>query len=299
MPAPGHAEVARRCGYHHPVYPIGWSLCELRERRATGRFDNVLFAPMHPPWADAQNTEIFEQLHAAGGKLTVRHLESVEENLLPLRDDVTYVRGEISDFDEMVAQIDAADVVVAAGTFASIAVARGVTTVVWDSTWMRNNDASMDGVNLDEYREYIRFPFEVEAGDLVETMARAAHDTEAIGEWRDRFVGGQLDVSEILRAFRTAPRRRILPSPTQTAHGTAVAALENGNLSAADEILSEAVRAAFDPEAMNDLAVIRSMRGDDASAVALLNVCVALAPDYAEARENLAAVLARRAPAAA
>src|SRR5260221_6295800 len=76
---PGHAEVARRYGYPHPVYDIGWSLCELRPRRATGRVENVLFASQHPKgnghlsdWKLARNQDIFRRLLATPARASRR-----------------------------------------------------------------------------------------------------------------------------------------------------------------------------------------------------------------------------------
>lgn len=162
---PGHAEIARRYGYPHPVHDVGWSLCELRPRRAPHPVRKVVFAPEHPDgegylgdWKLARNRDVFERLAATPVELTVRHLDALERNGIPRVDGVDYVEGRIDDFAGMLAQIDGADVVVAdRSTFANIAIARGVTTLMYDSTVVANDlDGSRTADHIDLYREYMR-----------------------------------------------------------------------------------------------------------------------------------------------
>jgi FkbM family methyltransferase len=86
---------------------------------------------------------------------------------------------------------------------------------------------------------------------------------------------------------------------TTTAHDRALALLEEGASAEALAVLRDAVRAALDPEILNDLAVIADREGNPREAVDLLRALVRLHPDYAEAADNLRAAQARagRSPA--
>lgn len=305
--APGHAEVARRYGYPHPVYPVGWSLCELRERRPGGRVENVLFAPVHPPWSSGWNADVFERLLRTPARITVRHVGSLEGNELREVDGVEYVEADLGDFDSMIAQIDAADVVVACkGTFMCLAVARGVTTVSWRSSWLNNNEESAESHHAHLYRDYVRFPFDADDGDLWQTIQAAAADEALAADWRRRFVGDPLDVDALVDAFTQAPKRRIMHAvPTAATarsarelHEEALARVEAGELAPAAELLTEAVTSSVELELLNDLAVVKSALGERDDADALLRACLALEPGHEDAAANLAA-LAPAGPAAA
>ncbi|HUO69181.1 MAG TPA: FkbM family methyltransferase [Solirubrobacteraceae bacterium] len=80
---------------------------------------------------------------------------------------------------------------------------------------------------------------------------------------------------------------------TTTAHERALALLAQGASGEALAVLRDAVRAALDPEILNDLAVLADREGDPREAVDLLRALVRLHPDYAEAAENLRAAQLR------
>jgi len=207
MPAPGHAEIARRYGYPHPVEPVGWSICPMRPRVAHGRFERILFAPSHPPhfgnsrWVEWARL-LLEELIELPVALTVRYIGTLEENGLWTAPGVRYVPGDMGDAPSMIDQIDEADVVVADyGTFASMAVARGVATVIFDSDVHQSNDGSAEPAHISLYRDFMRYPFDVRDGDLMDVMRAASEDEVRIAEWRDRFVGEPLDIRALVRAL--------------------------------------------------------------------------------------------------
>jgi hypothetical protein len=206
--AAGHAEVARRFDYPLPVHVIGWSLCEQAPRRPVAEPRRVVMAPTHGPYHGTEyrlrrNREVFERLLNAPVALTVRHLGPLERNGLRRVPGVTYVRGDAPGAPGMTEQIDAADAVVAdPGTFANLAVARGATTVMWDSALCLDNAAVREPAHIDRYRELVRFPFEVGPDDLWETMRAAGRDVERVGSWRERFIGEPLEPDALLTALR-------------------------------------------------------------------------------------------------
>jgi hypothetical protein len=203
----GHAEIARRFGYPAPTPVIGWSLCDLAPRRAYRAPERVLFAPTHPPWAAvSKNAQVYAQLLMTPGiELTVRHLGSLEENALWPEPGVRCVRGDAPGAPGMVEQIDAADAVVADfSTFANIAVARGVTTVMSDSAVVLNNERDREPDHIDLYREYLRYPWETTHpdDDLAGILHDAARDTDRVAAWRERFIGSALDPDALVAALR-------------------------------------------------------------------------------------------------
>lgn len=203
----GHAEIARRFGYPAPTPVIGWSLCDLAPRRPYRAPERVLFAPTHPPWAHvSKNAQVYAQLlRVPGIDLTVRHLGSLEENALWPEPGVRYVRGDAPGAPGMVEQIDAADAVVADfSTFANIAVARGVTTVMSDSAVVLNNERDREPDHIALYREYLRYPWETTHADddLGAILQDAARDTDRVAVWRERFIGSALDPDALVAALR-------------------------------------------------------------------------------------------------
>jgi len=297
---PGHAEVARRFGYPHPVYDVGWTMCELRPRRAPHIVQNVLFAPLHPngdghlsEWLVARNRDIFDRLLATPAKLTVRHIDELELNGIPRVDGVEYVQARLGDFAGQLAQIDATDVVVSdRSTFSSIAVARGATTVMFDASVIAEDLARyyrVDHVEL--YREYARFPFEAEDGvDIWELMNDAAIDSELVGDWRARFIGGPFDVDAMLDIL-VGDGAHLAPGVRSARlHRTALTWVERSDYVGAARLLTEAIRGSVDLELLNDLAVVWWNQGREEDARALLRTCVALDPGDASAAGNLAAI---------
>jgi hypothetical protein len=212
-------------------------------------------------------------------------------------------------FGEMIAQIDAADVVVAPkGTFMCLAVARGCPVVTWRSDWAKNDELTTDAANLDRYRDYVRYPFDADHGDLWDLIVAAARDHDLQEDWRHRFIGEALDAAAILRAFEDAPRRRVIPAgppapvvPGVTRdpaalHAAAVACVQDGRLELARDLLVQAVGHAIDLELLNDLAVVTNALGGADDARSLLRAVLAVDPGYAEAARNLLALGREAAP---
>ncbi|HWH14817.1 MAG TPA: hypothetical protein VNT51_08715 [Miltoncostaeaceae bacterium] len=203
----GHAQIARRYGYPMPTHVIGWPYCPQSPRRP-GPVRSVLFAPTHPPYLGnprypERNAEMFRRLLACPVELTVRHIGSIETNGLWEVPGVRYVQGELHGAPGMLQQIDAADCVVAdRGTFGNLAVARGATTVLWDSVLVYDNAATRHPDNLHLYRDLLHHPFDADDGDMWDLIRAAAADTDRIAAWRERFIGRPLDVDAVTAAIR-------------------------------------------------------------------------------------------------
>jgi hypothetical protein len=202
VPGEGQRELLRRIGVDVPVYTVGWPWSDLAPFRATDDPRRVLFAPLHPLDHDgsmpdhmrATNRRIYEQLLELDVELTVRHWLDLEHNGLYPVDGVSY---SPSNLDTSTGDIDAADVVIAVGTFAGLAVARGAPTVMFDQA-ERPYHIKLDGTLVypekwDDYAELLRYPFDIADGPLEALIRAAARSEEPVREWRELFVGGPFD----------------------------------------------------------------------------------------------------------
>lgn len=204
--APGHAEYLRRIDYPAQVHSIGWTYCDQKPFRACDDVRNVVFAPWHPngdgSMTDVQrgwNTEVFKQLLDSPFQVTVRHIGTLEQNGLWQADGVTYVNGRNS---PQTTEMDRADAVVAAdGTYPTIAIARGVPTVIYGQGVMAvgfpGETPKLMPDRPELYWDYAKYPYDVSDGDL-ETVVRAAARSEAT-EWRRRYVGEDFDALAFVR----------------------------------------------------------------------------------------------------
>jgi hypothetical protein len=299
---PGHAEVGRRYGYPHPVHDIGWTLCPLRARQATGRVEKVLFAANHPKgnghlsdWKVDRNRDIFLRLLKTDAQITIRHIGTLEQNGLWVEPGVEYIAGQFEDSDAQLAQIDATDVVVSdRSTFSNIAIARGVTTVMFDSDIIaRDLDKEAQTDHIELYREYIRYPFDAAYdGDLWDLMRTAALDEDVVGEWRSRFIGEPFDVDALVEVLHGDGAHVTRERRAKRLHEGALARVASGNVDEAAALLTEAIKGFLDLELLNDLAVLRWSQGRHQEAESLLRACLALDPYRVDAGENLAALAA-------
>jgi (heptosyl)LPS beta-1,4-glucosyltransferase len=71
-------------------------------------------------------------------------------------------------------------------------------------------------------------------------------------------------------------------------HGAALEAVEGGDLDGATDLLRRSVAEQLDVDSLNDLAVLLAQSGRTEDARALLRTCLVVAPEHADARENLA-----------
>jgi hypothetical protein len=71
-------------------------------------------------------------------------------------------------------------------------------------------------------------------------------------------------------------------------HDAALEAVEGGDLDGATDLLRRSVAEQLDVDSLNDLAVLLAQGGRTDEARALLETCLVVAPDHADARENLA-----------
>lgn len=205
---PGHIEVMRAYGYPLPLHAVGWPYGELAPFKPKANPKKVLFGPIHPNgngWLSdldkSINAAVYQRLvrlHFDGAiKLTVRYLKGLQLCGLWPEGGVQYVRGKA---DLTVADIEQADVVVGHQTFAYLAIARGVPTVMMAEFEPPRSGNSEDSFvrarSWDAYKELLMFPLDILAVEkrcVYELLQRAAADDEPIREWRRLFIGAPFD----------------------------------------------------------------------------------------------------------
>ena len=243
----GQAEVLRRIEYPTPTHVVGWTFCEPRPFRPCADVRHVVFAPTHPnadgSMAEAwrqDNAEVYGHLVEGPWRLTVRHIGTLAENGLREADEVEFVNGRRS--AEFV-EIDAADAVVAgAGTFPTLAIARGTPTVIYSHAEPLAlglpDEPPVALRRRERYHDYARYPFDAAAGPLDEILHAAARSDAPIAEWKRRFIGTPLRPAAVLALLERLPRQqsaaaRIDPSRRFTTVAFADEMLERPQLLAA------------------------------------------------------------------
>ncbi len=191
----GHKEVMQRYGYPHPIEVIGWYLCEIEPWKPP-RGKKVLFAPIHPIVGGAfmfvedmeENARVFKELLDMDIELSVRYRHALIMNGLHKEEGVRYYNTQW--FDDL----DEYDMVVANGTIAYAAVAKGIPTVMvkQETSARQLGDATDNKLivkSLDKYWDYLKYPYGSE--NLKESMELAAAQEPV--EWKERFIGEQMD----------------------------------------------------------------------------------------------------------
>jgi len=209
----GHVEIMRLYGYEKPLHPVGWTLCPIRKFTPRPEMRHVLFAPIHPRCSridqDA-NRKTFRRLYklAKAGDiiLTVRFIKSLPESgLRQVRHpNVIYTPGRMNQGYE---QIDNADVVISHQTFAWIAVARGVPTVMMANRTLKTHiELPGRGVqfvkNWDKYVDRLAYPLDIlETRNTLGLLHRACTDDPEVAEWKRRMIGTPFSADRFLRAL--------------------------------------------------------------------------------------------------
>ena len=196
----GHVEVMRRFGYSKPLHPVGWTMCPIKKYKPRPAPRKVLFGPIHPRCSKVDqdvNAETFKRLYklakAGDIELTVRFINNLHQSGLQQVEhpNVTYTAGRM---DQGYEQIDNADVVVGHQTFAWIAVARGVPTVMMAEDMpthiQKIRKAVQYAPNWDKYADLLAYPLDILATkDTLNLLTRAVRDDKEIQDWRTRMIG--------------------------------------------------------------------------------------------------------------
>ena len=210
--APGHMEVMRRAGNENKLHVVGWSLCPLREFQSRDVIRYVLFAPIHPRNSAIDrkiNQAVLDKLYplvqSKRIRLTVRYLAPFEGNGIKRYDGVEYIEGTAGPAWK---QIDAADVVISHQTFAFLAVARGVPTLMMGEDIRPHveyrNGTFIEARGWEDYRDLLMYPLDIlYSTDPLGMMEKAAQSDEAIRGWRKRMIGESFDGGKFVETIES------------------------------------------------------------------------------------------------
>lgn len=207
--AAGHIDVLKRIGVRHTFEVTGWYLCPMRPFQLKERAYKVLYAPIHPngngklSTIDKKlNADVYNLLlplaRAGEIQLTVRYLRGLVKNGLWEMPGVTYVEGVP---DQSYAEIDQADLVIGHQTFAWIAIARGVPTIMMGEEvpprigCEETRDFQFTR-SWEKYKDLLMYPLDIlspASQDVRELFARAIRSDEEIADWRTRMIGEPFD----------------------------------------------------------------------------------------------------------
>lgn len=196
---PGAKEIMRRYGYPYPVHVIGWHYCALKPFQPVKELKRILFAPWHPhqggylypPHMEA-NARILADLAELRGQyeITVRHLHTLEQNGLTRYEGIHFIEGQA---DNSYTEIDRADLVIAVGTYARLAIARGKPTYLYGQAHPPHESFYAghyeEVKSWEKYRAYMRYPFSWED----ESLAMETVLTTDPHAWKALFIGEPFD----------------------------------------------------------------------------------------------------------
>jgi len=187
----GQKEAMEIYGYPNPIYDIGWFWCEQKPFQPAQDL-NVLFAPVHVLrdgfiWQDnkERNGAVFSLLLARETKLKVRLSGNAAECGIWPAYGVQYTTAKP---DTMLSEIDEADVVIANGTFAHLAIARGKPTFMFDGDGRVHSDRGIPVKSWDLYSDRVEYPLQFLSCDMEANVS----DDSMIADWKSRFIGDQM-----------------------------------------------------------------------------------------------------------
>ncbi len=235
---PGHLELAEMLGLDLRQEAYGWLYSPTALFTPVENPVKVLFAPLHPiieglanpetnghDGAPAWNQEVYKQLLRLGYELAVSVVGPPHRSGLWPHPRATLLANPSMGFTNSYQLVMAADVVVAAGTMAALAVACGKPTVMLaqdNFTTFANGDYT-GPANPDLYKDFFRYPLDASDGDLGSLILRACAGDPRAAEWRDRFVGSDGAEAAVLALERLVaqpePRHVEVVGATATARG--------------------------------------------------------------------------------
>lgn len=204
--APAGVYLMEKIGYPCEVVEIGWSLTEIRKFQPKPEAKQICYAPIHPN-SNGYLNEVDKNLNRAAyarlvdyaeendAEIKVRYCGLIADNGLEKEcaeqnKRVTWKNGAK---DSSTDDITKADLVVAHQTFAYMAVALGVPTVMMgENIAPRSGNADNNFVyvsHFEEYQDYLAFPLDILNRDPEKVIRTAIEGSEAVEDWKQRFIG--------------------------------------------------------------------------------------------------------------
>ena len=208
--APAGVYLMGKIGYPCEVVEVGWSLTPIKEFTPKETVEKITFAPIHPNHngylndVDKKlNLETYYRLVDYATKheamVTVRFCRDVNDNGLGkvMAERHPNVIWKQAQTDGSTDDITRADLVVAHQTFAYMAVALGVPTVMMGEDIPPRSGNREDGFcyvdHWNDYKDYMIYPLDILDEDPEETINMAISSEETIAEWKANFIGKPFD----------------------------------------------------------------------------------------------------------
>lgn len=204
--AEGWKTVMQRLKYPCPLEVTGWNYSDIRPFipvKPIGK-PKVLFGPIHPmgngylyQMDKDLNFKIFKFLVSMLDEidLTVRYCGEMGANGIWPHKKVAYYHGKT---DGSTVEIEGADLVIGAFTFAYLAIALGKPTIMFGEKEIPHGGVSdlnmVCAKNWHKYKSFINYPFNLcdvldSRSAFMDMMKKAMTGTMRVQRWREKFVG--------------------------------------------------------------------------------------------------------------
>jgi hypothetical protein len=193
----GHAQVMQAYGYSKPLASVGWCYSELAPQRYDPDPRTLLFGPVHPTGHgylsedDARdNRRAMQAAKRTGLRVTVRCTGRPEDCGLRPDADVRWTTGGSLRHDD----IDKAGVVLAQGTLAFLAAARGAPLITFGSGHppdLANGGPGDEPVrprHWEAYERFMRHPLDLDHGAMEGLVHKAVRPSPEVDHWRSKFI---------------------------------------------------------------------------------------------------------------
>lgn len=203
--AEGGKAIMQKIGYPFPVEVSGWAYSEVLSFTGRDEIRRVLFAPIHPNangYLNEVDKDINRRAYAVArewcrdhkAELSVRFIRSPEACGLTADDGAEWHAGKTNN---STADMRSADLIISHQTFAWIAVALGIPTVMMAEDVPPRSGNSEAGFRYvdhwDDYKADLMFPLDILSGDPDEVIGKAAAGSPEVEDWKSRLIGKPFD----------------------------------------------------------------------------------------------------------
>lgn len=210
VPAKGHKQVLEVGGFPVRMVVTGYPWTKIYPFEHRNKPQKILFAPIHPDWfgsytyshyAYAWNKRVWQKLAALKNcDIVVYYNGDVQRNGLTVKRDVMYIPSRLTT-EAAVEMIHMADVVVAHDTFASLAIAHGKPTVMFDD-YFHDHRAGPPSKYFAHYQKYTVYPYNmISPESAMGILDASTRPTDPFFQWRELFIGWNFSPSVFIRTI--------------------------------------------------------------------------------------------------
>jgi hypothetical protein len=209
--APGAKKVMQLYGYRRPIEVVGWTYCPIKPFTPSKEVKRVLFAPIHPNrGVDAKgrhlmhidvelNRMTYEVLCSLPIELTVRYGGDLQDNGLKEKPGVNFEAADMTMLGALRA-MEGYDVIIGHQTFAYLAIASGIPTVMFGEETMPHS-MHVAVRSWQRYKNLLMFPLDILNGDPMSVLEQAASSDEKIQLWKEDFIGVPFEPTKFVQTL--------------------------------------------------------------------------------------------------